>query len=674
MPTNNASQYWANDTADNLHGSLKERITNYYNFTNQTLITLWRQSYRYYNAAAFTRGRLQITGDNNEYTKLGVNHYRNLIEHSVVMAINQRPAWEPRAVNTDTESQSQTILARGLLDYYMREKHLERKLKQALTYASCYAEGFITTTWNATSGKQYAVDPDTKIAQYEGDIEYEVFAPIDVIRDPTLYSSNNNQWYIVRSFKNKWDLIAKYASGDTPEDTRVRGAIMSCNGPIDPKTILWYQPGQQILDNDQIAVYTFFHDRTDAVPDGRQTLFTDDVILTDGPLASRTNPVKRVCAGELEGTTFGYTSNYDLLSIQQMIDVLYSTISSNQAAFGVQNIVSARGAGTTVSEVRDGMNLIEYDPSGPPPAGLNLVNTPPEIFNFVKMLEQVAETISGVNSVARGNPEASLKSGAALALVQSMAVQFAMGLQSSYIQLLEDVGSDTIEDLRTYASVPRIALIAGKSKRGMMTEFSGKDLSQINRVQVDAGNPMTKTVSGRVELGTMMLQAKLISTPDELLQVIQTGNLEPLVEGKTNELLSLKKENEMLADGQPVKVLVTDLHDLHIQEHKCVLSDPISRQDPTIVETVLGHIMEHLNILKDPQYAEVLQLLGQKPVQSQQMPQQGAQALQAGAKAAGGPESANGMAQSMLPGLPGPPKNAMTGEPAQLPPGAAVAQ
>ena len=51
------------------------------------------------------------------------------------------------------------------------------------------------------------------------------------------------------------------------------------------------------------------------------------------------------------------------------------------------------------------------------------------------------ETLSGVNSVARGNPEASLQSGTALAMVQSQALQFMSGLQQSYIQLIEDVGT-----------------------------------------------------------------------------------------------------------------------------------------------------------------------------------------------------------------------------------------
>src|SRR5690606_13663300 len=107
----------------------------------------------------------------------------------------------------------------------------------------------------------------------------------------------------------------------------------------------------------------------------------------------------------------------------------------------------------------------------------NLTQTPPEIFNFMTQIERLMETISGVNSVARGNPEASLKSGAALALVQSMAIQFSQNLQRAYAQLIEDLGTSTINILKDFAAVPRVAAIAGKSNRPMMREFVGDDLN-----------------------------------------------------------------------------------------------------------------------------------------------------------------------------------------------------
>jgi hypothetical protein len=120
---------------------------------------------------------------------------------------------------------------------------------------------------------------------------------------------------------------------------------------------------------------------------------------------------------------------------------------------------------------------MEYDPAIGKPEAMNLTNTRLRFSTSLECLKACLRRLSGVNSVARGNPEASLKSGAALALVQSMAIQFSQNLQQSYARLVEDVGTGTIKILQTYASVPRVAAIAGKSNRPLMKQFTGEDLT-----------------------------------------------------------------------------------------------------------------------------------------------------------------------------------------------------
>lgn len=601
------SQYWAALPADEILAELTCKIDDYYKYlrTNNRLST-WKIAYQTYNQAMYKGTRVRKVGRHGEYQNMTVNHYRNLIQHLITMTINQRPSFEPRATNTDVESQAQTVLARGLLDYYMREKRLERYLKQAVEFAMLYGEGFITTTWNATTGDSLGIDPETEIEIKQGDIEYRVHEPIDVVRAVSVNSAQDCQWYIIRSYVNKFDLAAKY-----PE---LQSEILASQCKFNPLQ----QFKNDIADvwaEELVEVWEMFHDRTDALPDGRYVYFIDgNVVMLDGPLPYRNNVVYRVAPSELSGTPFGYTPANDLLPIQEMTDILYSTIITNQSAFGVQNIMAPKGSNVNVTELRDGMNFIEYDAVAGPPQAMNLTATSPEIFNMLNILERTLETISGVNSVARGNPESSLKSGAALALVQSMAVQFSQGLQHSYVQLLEDVGTATINILKDYAAVPRVAMIAGKGNRGLMRQFSGADLQSISRVQVDAGNPMTRTTAGKVELATLMLSNGLIKYPDELLQVIQTGNLDAMVEGRTTELIAIKAENEALAEGKQVPVMITDDHLLHIQEHKAIVSDPTVREDAGVVTSVTEHIMLHYQFLSDPTIAPLLALMGQQPV------------------------------------------------------------
>jgi hypothetical protein len=312
------------------------------------------------------------------------------------------------------------------------------------------------------------------------------------------------------------------------------------------------------------------------------------------------------------------------MPLQEGIDSLYSTILTNQSAFGVQNLYVPKGSDISVNNLGGGLNIIEGNPQFGKPEPMNLTNTPAEVFNFLQLLERSIETISGVNSVTRGNPEASLRSGSALALVQSMTLQFMSGLQQEYVKLMEDVGTGLVYLLKDFAKAPRVAAVVGKNNKTYMREFTGDDLSSISRVVVDVGNPLSRTTAGRVQMAEQMLQMGVIQNPKDYISVINTGNLNTLTEDTQDELFLVKGENEKLARGEQVVATIIDNHMEHINSHKSVLADPDLRQDTEVVQNTLDHIQEHINMLRegDP---ELLQMLGQQPLQPSQ-PQGGTMA------------------------------------------------
>jgi hypothetical protein len=244
---------------------------------------------------------------------------------------------------------------------------------------------------------------------------------------------------------------------------------------------------------------------------------------------------------------------------------------------------------------------------------LNLTQTPKEIFDFVMMLEKTMETISGVNAVSRGNPDPNLRSGNALALVQSMTLQFMSGLQQSYVALIEDLGTGIINILKDHAVVPRVASIVGKSNRSYLKEFTGDDLSSVSRVVVDIGNPLSRTTAGKVEMAEQMLQMGVIKTPEQYFSVINTGQLDVMTEDTQSQLFLVKGENERFVNGEPVIAIKTDDHLLHIKEHSSVLADPELRFQPDVVARVTEHIQEHIDLLRtvDP---DLLRMLNQQPL------------------------------------------------------------
>jgi hypothetical protein len=598
-----------------------------------------RSAWMAYHGAYYTDvgsgHKVTFGGEQDELTNLAVNHYRNICRHMLTMVTTNRPAMDARATNTDYKSLVQTKLANGLLDYYMREKRLEDYLSRATEHAIVFGTGYIKMEWNATSGEIYDViepeyemektfDPETgeeaetqkldaegnpiKSSEgypiHEGDVMFSTVSPFDVVFDSTKEDPSKHDWVLVRTFKNKFDLAAKY-----PE---YEDEILKQESKSDKERYNF--TGSFYDQTDDIAVYEFYHKKTEAMQDGRYLLFVEsNVVLMDSPMPYRKLPVYRISAGDILGTPYGYTDTFDLLPIQEAINSLYSAVLSNQNAFAVQNVLMPRGADINPQSIAGGLNLIEYNAQIGEPKALNLTSTPPEVFNFIGVLEKAMETVSGVNSVSRGNPESSLQSGNALALVQSMSLQFISGLQQSYVKLIEDVGTGLIQMLQDFASVPRIATIVGKSNRTYMKEFSGKDLSSINRVIVDVGNPLAKTTAGRVQMAEQMLQMNLIKTPEAYISVINTGKLETMTDGIDRQFMLARAENEKLIAGEPVQALDIEPHSMHIKEHRDILADPDLKQDPDLVQRVLAHIQEHIDALRnaDP---DLLMHIGEQPL------------------------------------------------------------
>lgn len=602
-----SDSYWAASDTRSCADELIKRCDDYWTFCqSKGWFTLWRRLYYAYNPNRYTLGQTVANGESNEYRTIKVNHFHNILEHIQTLSITDRPAWEPQSTNTDSTSQKQTIIARGVLDYMMREKRVERHLHDATRNALLFCEGFVSEWWEPTAGDALATDSETGETRHDGDIRYASHEPVDVIRDPNLKSWNQRSWVVIRTYENKYDLAAKY-----PE--YAEEIIGTMYGPSVDNHYLGGQFLDRSVQSDQIPILTFYHVKSDSVPEGRQMqLLPDGTVLSDSILLYKHLPIHRIVANDQVGTPMGMSVSVDLLPLQEMLDAHYTTILSINENYSIPKILLPIGSQIMTDSLSAGFQTITYNPQAGKPEIMMMPTAPEGLFKAMQMLQHEMETLSGVNSVSRGNPEASLRSGSALALVQSMAIQFHAPLQRSYISLLEDVGTATIQIMQDYADTPRIIQIAGKRNQGIIQQsFSNKDIEGISRVTVQVGNPLSKTVSGRLSIAQDLLQNKIVTTAAEYLMILETGELEPLTQGATAELLNLSSENELLLEGESVPVLFTDNHVLHIQEHSSLASDPQVRTNPEQFGIIAQHIQEHISMLSNPEYQSFRMLMNQ---------------------------------------------------------------
>lgn len=615
-------QYFATLPVLDLLPELERKRSDFEDYVLRTgKLTIWRTNWEMYMRSEQKIG-IRFGGDRGQYKLIESNIYRSIVTGLLSVIANQRPDFQPEAINDDHKSMSQDLVFDSVSDYYLKIKHMEDAYKTGLTYGLIMGEGWLFEIWNADIGEitdTVSDEEGQETAIKEGDVVFAILPPMDVARDFT-HMDMHDDWYILREYRNKWDLIAQRP--DLKDDLM---------GLTIPSNLQRFRFGHivdsQTSNTDLIPVYTFIHKKTAACPKGRFTQFVDsDTYILDSDLPYEKMPVFPMMPDIAPLSNFGVTVMTSLVKLQYAYDKTLSVIVTNQQAFAITNIVIDESTQTKPEQVIEGLNFIKTNMKNGIPVGLELCKTPKEVFDFLTLLENQMEKLSGLPSILRGAPPTGIESGTAMAFLQAQALVFNSPIQQSYISFLERSATGLFNILKTFANTKRMLAIAGQSKKQYMGEFSGKDLENISRVKVSAGNPATRSEAGKLQIAQDLMAKGLIKDANQYFEVLTTGELDPMLEGPEAENMQIIQENEEMRRGIPQVAAPWDRHDIHIPQHITLLSDPSLRKqkDNPVTAAVTQHVMTHAQFLfpgitelTDPR---LMNLLGMNVVPAPQPP------------------------------------------------------
>lgn len=577
------------------------------NSVRNGLLAQWRQNFRMaYNANPYglnntASDALSLSGMNGEAVSFRINHYRNIAQSALNVVYGKIFGTKVLARNTNPDSMDAVRLGQGLIDYTMETKRVFRQEVKAGEYAWHFGTGFLFAIWDHFAGKPIAADEGTGEITSTGDLYIRAKSPFDVYFDQSIEEWEDVEWVIVRDFKNKYALAEQF-----PDHAE---RILR----LDPKD-RWDRSLYLFTDfsSDQVAMFHLFvkpKGQSKMLAQGRYAMvLDDDLVLYDGPNPYDSLPLFLVRPQEGLGTVYGYTPANDVAPVQQMYNVVASTIATNVAAHGVSSIYAPRGSGISAIQLSQGMQLIEGDPSMAAPEVMNLLATPPEVYQLERRLEEIMETLSGVNSVARGQPDEQLKSGRALAIVQSAMVQFISGFFRTAVHAHQDLSNHIITLYKKFSTGEQEIAILGKDKAVDTMKWQASDLDAIYTVRCEQSDPAADTYGGRLDAAEALLGAKtpsggsMITDAQQYLTLVRTGEIEPLTKVDDASRTRIRKENDLISQGILPVALVTDSHAMDVNEHMVIASDPqmrlVAQQDPEsqqnkILQACLNHVAAH---------------------------------------------------------------------------------
>lgn len=606
--------YWAAAPAEELLGELDRHERAWWTAGArrgywQLLRLCYAQAYGMDPAtgAANTTQQLQCIGPGASIIRFRVQLTRGHIKQRNILAQGERPAFQCLALNDDFQTLSQIPIAQSVVDYLFRAAKGEQAGWKALESDGYFGEGGVWGRWDADGGdevtimrSQPAIDdlgqpmawPDgqtimkpTPERVKSGAPTLTAIYPWQIVREA---NAENSPWIMIREKRNKWELAAAY-----PE---VKNAILSASNLRDQLGIAeLFAYDLAGATDDIVIVRHFYHRDSAALPGGRYVGTVNGAILWDlpNPLPSG-NPVKFVCTGRYFGTSFGYPEAADLLSLQEMIDELLTQGANNLMRFGNQSLWAEDGVEVDMRKIAEGGGFFTLKPQQSPPRTIDWAKIPDAGKWMLEFLVERMNEISGMNSVARGAPEANIQSGAFAALMLNIAQKFVSATEASNDEMRNDVANMLLDLVRANSEAPFLAEVSGANQAPYLKQFTKQDLSGVRRVQVATTSPLMRTIPGRLEV----FQALTPLSKEQrsaAYQLITTGNADAFVELDSTCSLLIQYENERLMRGEPVEPSVTDDPILHCEKHRAALDRirTMDNPDPRAIQTILEHIAQH---------------------------------------------------------------------------------
>lgn len=632
-------------------------------------------------------------GVEGELHVLKLNHLRSIITGWDSTLGSQRTALEPVPQDGDYESLLQKKRAKALLNHYVssassaRLEYIETAVRE---YACVFGAGWGLQLWNHMIGP-LAVPPVPAQGDEPGvdglstgDLQSWALWGLNVAFDPWRKDSKI-PWYLCRLWFPKHAAVKRWPEFEEEllKSVTPRGQQEMVTEPFDFGLFsAGISPTSVKNSDDEIPVYFFCHDPIECLQLGKQafllnanTVLEWDDLLYRGRDGSRRMPITRLAPADVPESPIGWTPAFGLMAAQEAVDS-YSTIElTNGRTFGLGTLTAEKDSDVDEEQISMGLLLVQYNKGTNPPQVLQMPQTPEQMpASRQKWIAEMGMML-GTSGASRGDPSAMVdKSGSALAFIDAKGLQYNSKFAGANVMWREDFYLTTVLIAQNFMTMERQFEVMGQEVAVLMPPFSGQHIDRITHIKVQAVNPLSQTVAGKIQLAeTLATRWSANITPGQWMRIIEEGNADFMTRDEAQADRNMDRENELLSmgigecprevvmmqnpltgvfepameptgvvdplTGQPklrpktieqpmpgkryVRALLADHHAAHIRRHLAVLNNPAVREGTTpeaqaVLKATLEHIDRHARLWADLtlQRPDLLQATGQQPLAS----------------------------------------------------------
>ncbi len=639
-----STSYWAAEPdSERAAANVSTRIKRYRDWLKESgradrMVRGWQAFYGYAPGGDGDTSQTGQSGEQGEYVDVTTNDFATLVTQTAVMTTANKPAFKAIATNADSASMEQASFAQGLLEFYDKTHSITDRDYEVVMIGQVSSEGWEIQSWDASAGKNLT-DFAPGEPTHEGDIRIRATTPFRVAYDPDAEDVDSLLWLAFKYRDNRFDLAQRIEARDPIAAEKLRSmssAERDWSDGEDNFDLGSRGGASRDVSGDLVWVWEFRHLPSPSLPNGRLlkmvnsecVIFdsfeavvdeaTGEKSITDHGYPYSELHAYRFSPDVVIGSIAGHTPAFDLLGLQELRDTFATQMASAANAGGILNLWTQSGDKPELSSTVGGMNFLQSKTEPKPIQGIQLSPQVPAADEMVdrQMMRRMGQSDVSMGEVPKGMP------GNLAALLEAKTVQYHSRGQASFAHVLERSRTGLLKILKRFAKTERVAVLGGKANGYKYKSWTAEDLSGVDRFTVESINPLTQTYAGKMDAAKELLDHGMIESPAQYLLLRETGRLEPMLESTEANLMSIRKEKEMLTEGiglppidvrqsfqkggpvfsddggQHIRPLIYDKHYLYIPEDLGVLAMPQARDNAKLVSAVTGVVEERVRLMK----------------------------------------------------------------------------
>lgn len=583
---------------------------------------------------AYTQGHQWLYWNNGRLDKPRLENHRVMITDNRIIGIvrqelakmtKQKPAWQVIPTTALDEDTQAARTGEKVLDFLWRHLLMRTKLTDALLWSRITGTGVWKVYWDSAKGEHVQILTDQEgqpvihgetggpMRPHEmhdeqgqlpagisektlatGDVHVEVISPFELLPDPGAKVFEDCEWLIHETVKSSEYVQQHYGVALDP-DTEVGP------GPTESRMFPVLEGGTSSYRGVKLREYWCKPNSTH--PEGRRAVWAKGKMLDEGSNPYVELPFVMFKGIPMPGRLWPSSIVEQLRGPQTGLNKILSQIVENAQRIGNPAILKSKQANVQYSGVPGEEILFDDTTQNAIPSYLIPPNMPQYVLQQVERYEASMQEISGQHEVSNAQVPAGVKAASAINLLQEADDTRLGPAIYDMEETLGRAGTMLLKLVAQYYTDERTILIAGEDHALDATIFRGAALRGNTHVEVQAGSAFPKSKAARQAAIQDMLslyfqyQGQHEMNKRQLgkvLRDLEAGGLEKLFGDLSVDESQINRENQQLAQTEPLPINVFDNHEAHIEGHTEFQKGPTyPLLGPQVGELFEKHVAEH---------------------------------------------------------------------------------